>query len=153
MLVHAAEARDTEAFGARLAAGLSALDGRLAVLYLVGDLGAGKTTLARGFLQGLGVQTPVRSPTYTLVEVYEISGFTAVHLDLYRLSEPSELHELGLTEWARPRHVWLIEWPERGAGRLPPPDLVIRLTAGAQEHQIETSAATALGRAWIGQIR
>lgn len=152
MHVHAAEARDTEAFGARLARNLPNLDAGFAVLYLVGDLGAGKTTLARGFLEALKVDGPVRSPTYTLVEVYETGPLTALHLDLYRLSDPSELEALGLTEWARPRHVWLVEWPERGEGRLPPPDLIIRLTAAEKEHQIAVSAASAPGESWLEKI-
>src|SRR5512144_1151837 len=115
-------ADDTEAFGARLARARPK-ENALATVHLSGDLGAGKTTLARGFLRAAGVTGPVRSPTYTLIEVYETPAVSVVHLDLYRLLDPSELEPLGLREWARPGYVWLIEWPERGEGRLPCPDL------------------------------
>jgi tRNA threonylcarbamoyladenosine biosynthesis protein TsaE len=158
MRVYALAASDTEAFGARLAQALTGtsplqgLDETFAVIYLCGDLGAGKTTLARGFLRALGVQPPIRSPTYTLVEVYEIGALTAVHLDLYRLRDPGELNELGLTEWARPRHVWLIEWPERARLHLAPADLSIALEAGTSGHEIAISAASALGEAWLAAV-
>ncbi len=84
------------------------------VIYLCGDLGAGKTTWVRGFLAASGVATPVRSPTYPLVELYELTDATAVHLDLYRLQDAAELEPLGVRDWAQPGYVWLIEWPERG---------------------------------------
>ena len=100
------------------------------MVYLTGDLGAGKTTLTRGFLRSLGIVGAVRSPTYTLVEIYETSMLTALHLDLYRLADPAELDNLGLREWAGAGHVWLVEWPERGANKLPAADLVVKLTAG-----------------------
>src|SRR5262245_17529340 len=106
-------AEDTEAFGARLAT-TRPPGNALAVVHLSGDLGAGKTTLARGFLRACGVTSSVRSPTYTLVEVYETPAISVVHLDLYRLIDPSELEPLGLREWALPGYVWLIEWPDRG---------------------------------------
>src|SRR6201982_855831 len=86
-------AEDTEAFGARLAAARPAAY-VLATIHLLGDLGAGKTTLARGFLRGCGITSTVRSPTYTLVEVYETPGISVVPLDLYRLVDPSELEPL-----------------------------------------------------------
>src|SRR6202022_4978876 len=99
---------DTDAFGALLAAsrpGASAF----ATVHLIGDLGAGKTTLARGFLRACGVRGPVRSPTYTLVELYETATVSIVHLDLYRLTDPSELEALGRREWAAPGRVGLIQ--------------------------------------------
>lgn len=126
--------------------------GDAAVIYLTGDLGAGKTTLTRGFLRALGAQGSVRSPTYTLVEFYELGGLTALHLDLYRLREPSELDELGLRDWAKPHHVWLIEWPDRGAGRLPGADLSLELRAGDEAHQIQMAAGSALGQRWLARL-
>src|SRR5437016_2622805 len=114
-------ADDTEAFGGRLATSWPG-GSAFGTVHLIGDLGAGKTTLARGFLRACGVSGPVRSPTYTLVELYETATVSIVHLDLYRLLDPSELEALGLREWASPGYVWLIEWPERGQGRLPFPD-------------------------------
>src|SRR5690348_4039959 len=109
----------------------------LVVVYLTGDLGAGKTTLARGFLHAIGITEPIRSPTYTLLETYEASDLTVAHLDLYRLRDPDELEPLGLRDLARPSYVWLIEWAERGAGWLPPPDLEVRLTVESRGHRID----------------
>lgn len=119
------------------------------MLYLTGDLGAGKTTLARGFVRACGIAAPVRSPTYTLMHVHEAGALTLVHLDLYRLRDPGELEHLGLREWARPGCLWLIEWPERAGGQLPPADLTIRLAAGPDAHQAEVSAETPTGAAWL----
>jgi tRNA threonylcarbamoyladenosine biosynthesis protein TsaE len=147
----AATAEDTEAFGAELAKSLPPGDGLL-VIELSGDLGAGKTTLARGFLGACGVQGPVRSPTYTLVEMYTGGARTFVHLDLYRLSEPSELENLGLRDWAGAGYLWLIEWPERGVGRLPAPDVSLRLTAQEQSHLIEATGRSAIGCAWLAAV-
>lgn len=124
-----------------------------AVVYLTGDLGAGKTTLTRGFLRALGAKGPVRSPTYTLVEVYDLGPITALHLDLYRLRDPSELDELGLREWAKADHVWLIEWPDRGAGKLPGPDLSLTLLAGEGAHEIQVQTGSALGQRWLAKLQ
>lgn len=122
------------------------------VLYLCGDLGAGKTTFARGFLAGLGVHGPVRSPTYTLLEIYAAGALSVVHLDLFRLNHAGELEALGLREWARPGHVWLIEWPERGAGRLPHADLMLAFSVGAHGHDVEISAGSALAESWLSAL-
>ena len=103
MVVHTTTAEETEGFGAQLASTRPAGDNTLCVVYLTGDLGAGKTTLTRGLLRSLGVTGAVRSPTYTLVEIYEIGALTALHLDLYRLNDPAELDNLGLREWATGR--------------------------------------------------
>jgi tRNA threonylcarbamoyladenosine biosynthesis protein TsaE len=146
---HAQTAEDTEAVGGRLALARSLAADSLAVIYLVGDLGAGKTTLARGFLRACGVTGPVRSPTYTLLEAYEMPAVSVLHLDLYRLLDPTELEALGVREWARPGYVWLVEWPDRGAGRLPPPDLSVTLTAGPAGHEINAIAGSALGESWL----
>jgi tRNA threonylcarbamoyladenosine biosynthesis protein TsaE len=143
--------QETEALGVRLARARPQ-PGSLAVLYLEGDLGAGKTTFARGFARAAGVTATVRSPTYTLLELYPASDGTLVHLDLYRMRAPVELDTLGLREWAAPNHVWLIEWPERGAGRLPAADLRLRFAGSASGHDIEASAASALGAAWLVQL-
>lgn len=104
------------------------LDGRAgSVVYLQGDLGAGKTTLARALLGALGVTGAIRSPTYTLLEPYRAGRHEVIHLDLYRLRDAEELESLGLRDYAPERTLWLVEWPERGAGHLPAPDLVIAL--------------------------
>lgn len=117
----------TLALGERLAR--NAAEGPGGVIYLEGTLGAGKTTLARGFLRALGATGPLRSPTYTLVEPYDLAGRHVRHADLYRLVDPSELDQIGLVEDAPPGTFWLIEWPEKGAGRLPPADLIVHLSA------------------------
>jgi tRNA threonylcarbamoyladenosine biosynthesis protein TsaE len=98
------------------------------------------------------VRGRVRSPTYTLLEPYAAGDGTLVHLDLYRVQSPAELDSLGLREWAGPGHVWLIEWPEHGAGRLPAADLVVTFAASALGHQIEVAGTSALGAAWLVQV-
>jgi tRNA threonylcarbamoyladenosine biosynthesis protein TsaE len=147
--IRAAGAHDTEALGARLATVRPELSGRLAIVYLEGELGAGKTTFARGVLRSLGVAGEIRSPSYTLLEPYSASGLTLVHLDLYRLRSPEELDPLGLRDFAQPGHLWLIEWPERGSGRLPPPDLEVRLAVAAEGHSIELVSVSSFGESWL----
>ena len=94
----------------------------------------------------------MRSPTYTLFETYEAPDLTIVHLDLYRLRDPSELEPLGLRDLARANHIWLIEWPERAGGRLPPSDLVIALEVAAGSHVLTVTAGTAVGQAWFSRL-
>src|SRR2546427_5736288 len=152
MRAHARTARDTEDFGGALARSHPAADAALAVLYLTGELGAGKTTFARGFLRALGVAEAVPSPTYTLLELYPAGALTVVHVDLYRVQDAAELESLGLREWARTGHVWLIEWPERGGTRLPLPDLTVAFAIGEAGHDIEGGAGSTLGGAWLAQL-
>ena len=99
------------------------------VIYLRGDLGAGKTTLVRGMVRALGHQGPVRSPTYALVEVYELSRLHLHHFDFYRFRDPREWIDAGFRESFDGRSVSLVEWPEKAAGLLPPADLSIRLAS------------------------
>jgi tRNA threonylcarbamoyladenosine biosynthesis protein TsaE len=146
-------AEDTEDLGRRLARARPTADAALAVLYLTGELGAGKTTFARGFLRALGVADAVPSPTYTLLELYPVGALTVVHVDLFRVHDPAELESLGLREWARTGHVWLIEWPERGGSRLPPADLTLAFAAGTAGHDIEVSARSALGEGWLARLQ
>ncbi len=113
----------TEALGAQLAQRLRPG----CVVYLRGDLGAGKTTLARGLLHGLGHRGAVKSPTYTLVEPYQIGEWRLFHWDLYRLADPEELEYLGLRDQLDGDAVLLIEWPERGCGELPAADWDVTL--------------------------
>jgi tRNA threonylcarbamoyladenosine biosynthesis protein TsaE len=144
-------AEETEALGRQLASARPD-PGTLVVVYLTGELGAGKTTFARGFLRALGVTDVVRSPTYTLLELHELERLTVLHIDLYRVRDAAELEALGLREWARPESLWLIEWPERGGRRLPPPDLTLTFTVGAQAHDIEVHADSKRGDAWLARL-
>jgi tRNA threonylcarbamoyladenosine biosynthesis protein TsaE len=136
------DAAATEALGTALAQAFGARAGLL--VFLEGELGAGKTTLARGWLRALGVRGPVRSPTYTLVEPYEFEGRLVLHLDLYRLNDPAELEQLGLFDTPPDRHHWLVEWPQRAGGYLPPPDLRIALAGRAAPRGAQLEAAAAL---------
>ncbi len=117
------DATATEALGAALA---PALRGGGCV-WLSGELGTGKTTLVRALLRALGHEGAVRSPTYALVEPYEIGGLEIYHLDLYRIADPEELEFLGLRDWLLPGNLILVEWPERAGGLLPAADLHLHL--------------------------
>ena len=114
------------------------------VIYLRGDLGAGKTTLVRGALRELGHQGPVKSPTYALVELYELSRLHLHHFDFYRFQDPREWIDAGFRESFNGRNVSLIEWPEKAAGSVPPADMEITLTpSGSGRNASFTSSSLA----------
>jgi tRNA threonylcarbamoyladenosine biosynthesis protein TsaE len=115
---------DTEQFGATLWSLLPLPS----VIFLQGDLGAGKTTLVRGLLRAAGHTGAVKSPTFTLVEEYEIAGRKIFHFDLYRLNDPEELEWIGIRDYFQQNTLCFIEWPEKGAGFLPPADALIQLS-------------------------
>jgi tRNA threonylcarbamoyladenosine biosynthesis protein TsaE len=145
----AREPEDTEALGAGFSRSIPAGGGRALIVHLIGDLGAGKTTWARGFLQALGA-SHVRSPTFALLEVHELPTITVAHLDLYRLRVPAETGDLGLGDLDAAGHVWLVEWPERAGESLPPPDLRICLgDDGPRGRIVSVAAFSALGEAWL----
>ena len=123
-----------------------------AVVYLQGELGAGKTTCVRSLLRAFGAAGPVRSPTYTLVETYALPALTCVHVDLYRLQSLTEVDELGLRDLQGPDLLLLVEWPERGAGALPGADLRLVLSYAGDARQAEVAAPTALGVRWLGKL-
>ena len=122
------------------------------VVLLQGDLGAGKTTLARGFLRGLGYQGAVRSPTYTLLEPYPVASGTVYHLDLYRLADPEELDYLGLRDLDEPGATFLVEWPERGLGALPPADLEIHLDHAGEGRVARLVHHSRRGEVWLERL-
>jgi len=155
---------DTDALGAALASSRPAR----AVLYLHGDLGAGKSTLARAMLRALGVQGAIRSPTYTLIERYTLDSSRldnsrlarkqgnaaddAVHLDLYRIAAVAELEFLGLDDLAAQTALWLIEWPERGGTALPPADLHIRLGLDGERREAVLEPESPAGVIWLDRL-
>jgi tRNA threonylcarbamoyladenosine biosynthesis protein TsaE len=121
-----------------------------AVVYLSGDLGTGKSTFARAFLQSLGVTGSIKSPTYTLMETYALeNGLEAIHMDMYRIFDPDEINFLGLDSFASNVQVMLIEWPEKGMESLPAADLMIQLVHHGQNRRIALRASTDAGRAWL----
>lgn len=138
---------DTDALGAALARALPKTRPAL-VLALEGDLGAGKSTLARALLRALGVQGAIRSPTYTLVEPYATERGECLHLDLYRLADPSELDFLGIDEMYAQSALWLIEWPQNGAGCLPPIDLLLALGHAGSGRRLTAQALSERGAEW-----
>jgi tRNA threonylcarbamoyladenosine biosynthesis protein TsaE len=144
----AADQTQQEACGARLSAALAGET----VIYLRGDLGAGKTTLVRGFLRGLGYAGAVKSPTYTLMEPYEIGTRRIYHLDLYRLGDPGELEYLGIRDLLGLGAVMLVEWPDRGAGELPPADLSVDIEYRRDGRQLQLSASTDAGRRLLERL-
>ncbi|NYZ63812.1 tRNA (adenosine(37)-N6)-threonylcarbamoyltransferase complex ATPase subunit type 1 TsaE [Luteimonas deserti] len=133
-----------------LAEALAASAPAPAVVHLVGDLGAGKSTLARGWLRALGVAGTVRSPTYTLIERYPLAGGEALHLDLYRIGDVGELEYLGLDDVDA--CLWLVEWPERGGDALPAADLQITLVHEGAGRSAHVSPESAVGIAWLARL-
>lgn len=136
------------ALGARIA---NVTEGR-GMIYLEGDLGAGKTTLSRGMLQGLGHKGAVKSPTFTLVEPYEIGSIRAFHFDLYRLVDPEELEFLGIRDYFEGDALCLIEWPQRGTGVLPKADLDITITPRAGGRSLLLRSHGAKGDSWCAVL-
>lgn len=136
------EPADTEAFGRRLAAASPAG----IRIYLAGGLGAGKTTLVRGYLRGLGIGGPIKSPTYTLVEPYECESRRVYHFDLYRLETPEALEYLGFRDYLDGVSDCLVEWPEQAGDQLPEPDLRLRLEVTEPGRLLEFEAVSDSGR-------
>lgn len=137
----------------------AATDGGL--IFLEGDLGAGKTTFSRGLMRGFGHLGPVKSPTYTLVETYDVVTnaeanqkipLTVCHFDLYRLGDPEELEFMGIRDYLEGAHLCLIEWADKGLGLLPAADLVLFITDIKGGRQLTWQAGTEKGQAWCEQL-
>jgi tRNA threonylcarbamoyladenosine biosynthesis protein TsaE len=145
------DSSSTEALGTALARAFpTAAAG--AVIYLQGELGSGKTTCVRSLLRTLGVTAPVRSPTYTLVDQYSLSGLECVHVDLYRVRSAAEVDELGLRDMTGPGCLLLIEWPEKGGAAVPPADVKLTLSYLEVGRAALLLAGSHLGDDWLTNL-
>jgi tRNA threonylcarbamoyladenosine biosynthesis protein TsaE len=134
---------DMVAFGERLGRAFQA-QSKFQCIFLNGDLGAGKTTLSRGILRAFGHAGAVKSPTYTLVEIYEFSERRIYHFDLYRLGDPEELEYMGIRDYFSENSICLIEWPQRGQGVLPVPNVLIDVKVEGEGRRIYLSAGDSI---------
>ena len=142
----------TLALGATLARALQKNDAG-ALIYLSGDLGAGKTTLSRGLLRGMGYLGRVKSPTYTLVELYVVSKLNLYHFDFYRFGEPEEWQEAGFRDLFNETNICLVEWPEKAGELLPPPDLTVTLKSTLRlGREAQITATSARGRQMLSTL-
>ncbi len=148
LYAYLADVGETEALGSRMALAMPAR----AVLLLSGDLGAGKSALARAILRALGVTGPIKSPTYTLVERYLLEGGEAVHMDLYRIAEAGELEFLGIEEFAQDARLMLVEWPDRAPTALPPADLEATLAVEGGGRRITLTSLSDAGQGWLARL-
>lgn len=155
LTVQLADEDATVDFGAELARALVAqpISASGLVIYLQGELGAGKTTLCRGILNGLGHRGAVKSPTYTLVETYSLPALTVHHFDLYRLHDPEELEFMGIRDYFCAGTIALVEWPQRGGGHFPQADLQVELALDGTGRVLTIVDESATGLALLNRLK
>ena len=122
------------------------------VVYLLGELGAGKTTLCRGILRSKGHEGAVKSPTYTLVEPYLLDSGVIYHFDLYRLADPEELEFMGIRDYLQPGNLCIVEWPQRGEGILPEADIEVSISVAGRGRDVTLTAFSQPGQALVDKL-
>jgi tRNA threonylcarbamoyladenosine biosynthesis protein TsaE len=141
-----------QVFGEKIAQVIGQINAPLLIL-LNGDLGAGKTTLSRGILKGLGHRGAVKSPTYTLVEPYDLEVGKVFHFDLYRLVDPEELYDIGFNDYLSESQLCMIEWPDKGGSLLPKADISLQINSNGTGRQVILTAQTSLGSQCVNELR
>jgi tRNA threonylcarbamoyladenosine biosynthesis protein TsaE len=141
-----------QVFGEKIAQVIGQINAPLLIL-LNGDLGAGKTTLSRGILNGLGHRGSVKSPTYTLVEPYDLEVGKVFHFDLYRLVDPEELYDIGFNDYLSESQLCMIEWPDKGGSLLPKADISMQINSNGTGRQVILTAQTSLGSQCVNELR
>ena len=152
LILEIASEQAMNALGIEIAATIVQLSAPL-VVFLYGDLGAGKTTFSRGVLRGLGHVGAVKSPTYTLVEPYEPEIGRVYHFDLYRLKDPEELEHMGFRDYLAEARLCLLEWPENGRGFLPQPDLTVKIAPSAEGRCVTLQASNEMGQLLVDGVK
>ena len=148
MIIPLKNETETTEIGSKLASYLKGGE----VIYLKGDLGAGKTTLVRGALNGLGHTGNVKSPTFTIVESYSIDDYIIYHFDLYRINDEDELEYIGIRDYCDDSAICFFEWPERGGDLLPDADILISLSYQNEGRALEISTFSEIGDSIIGNL-